>query len=57
MGGLLHKGLNTVELPPLQAGTLSYTCSMGMYSGEITIVDPPAGMTGLTRRWVRRAAC
>ena len=46
MGGPLHKGLNTVELPPLPAGTLSYTCSMGMYSGQITIVDPPVGVTG-----------
>jgi len=48
MGGLLRKGLNTVELPPLPAGTLSYTCSMGMYSGQITVVEPPAGMTGAT---------
>jgi sulfite exporter TauE/SafE len=48
MGGLLHTGLNTVELPPLKAGTLSYTCSMGMYSGQITIVDPPTGMSGAT---------
>ena len=46
IGGLLHKGLNTVELPPLPVGTLSYTCSMGMYGGRITIVDPPAGVTG-----------
>ena len=50
MGGLLHKGLNTVELPALPAGTLSYTCSMGMYSGQITIVEPPAGMRGATDR-------
>lgn len=46
IGGLLRKGLNTVELPPLPVGTLSYTCSMGMYGGRITIVDPPAGVTG-----------
>jgi uncharacterized protein len=46
LAGALRKGPNTVELPPLRAGTLSYTCSMGMYSGQITIVDPPAGVTG-----------
>jgi hypothetical protein len=42
----LRKGLNTVELPSLPVGTLSYTCSMGMYSGQITIVAPPTGVTG-----------
>lgn len=42
LGGMLRKGPNIVELPPMQAGTLSYTCSMGMYSGQITIVDRPA---------------
>jgi len=46
LAGALRKGPNTVELPPLRAGTLSYTCSMGMYSGQITIVDRPAGVTG-----------
>ena len=46
LAGALRKGPNTVELPPMPAGTLSYTCSMGMYSGQITIVDPPAGVTG-----------
>lgn len=42
LAGALRKGLNTVELPALPVGTLSYTCSMGMYSGKITIVDRPA---------------
>jgi len=39
----LDKGANTFELPPLEAGTLNYTCAMGMYAGKITIVDAPAG--------------
>jgi sulfite exporter TauE/SafE/copper chaperone CopZ len=38
----LAKGVNTFELPPMEAGTLNYTCAMGMYGGRITIVDPPA---------------
>ena len=39
----LKKGLNEIDLPAMKAGTLSYTCSMGMYGGTITIVDPPTG--------------
>ena len=46
LGGLLRKGLNTVELPAMPVGTLSYTCSMGMYSGQITILAQPTGVTG-----------
>ena len=42
----LHKGANEIDLPAMKAGTLSYTCSMGMYGGTITIVDPPTGGTG-----------
>jgi sulfite exporter TauE/SafE/copper chaperone CopZ len=42
----LHKGPNVIELPAMKAGTLSYTCSMGMYGGTITIVDPPTGGAG-----------
>jgi sulfite exporter TauE/SafE/plastocyanin domain-containing protein/copper chaperone CopZ len=30
---------NVIDLPALQAGTLEYTCSMGMYWGSIRIVD------------------
>ena len=40
---IFKKGANTIELPALPAGTLSYTCSMGMYGGQITIVDQPTG--------------
>ncbi len=42
---ILKEGANTIELPALPAGTLAYTCSMGMYGGQITIVDRPTGMT------------
>ena len=45
----LHKGLNEIDLPAMKAGTLSYTCSMGMYGGTITIVDPPTGAVGGAR--------
>jgi sulfite exporter TauE/SafE/copper chaperone CopZ/plastocyanin len=40
---IFKKGANTIELPALPAGTLNYTCSMGMYGGQITIVDRQAG--------------
>jgi sulfite exporter TauE/SafE/copper chaperone CopZ len=39
----LHEGKNEIDLPALPAGTLAYSCSMGMYGGQITIVEPPAG--------------
>jgi hypothetical protein len=42
----LRKGPNVLDLPAMKAGTLSYTCSMGMYGGTITIVDPPTGGVG-----------
>ncbi len=42
----LSKGPNTFELPALPAGTLSYTCAMGMYSARITVVERPADETG-----------
>jgi plastocyanin domain-containing protein len=38
----LSMGANTFELPALPAGTLDYTCAMGMYSARITVVDRPA---------------
>ena len=40
-GAQLRLGPNTLRLPALPAGRLRYTCAMGMYSGAITIVDPP----------------
>jgi sulfite exporter TauE/SafE len=42
----LHLGANTIDLPALSAGTVYYSCAMGMFSGAITIVDRPAGTTG-----------
>ena len=42
----LKKGPNVLKLPAMKAGTLQYTCSMGMYGGTITIVDPPTGGVG-----------
>ena len=42
----LHKGLNEINLPAMKAGSLSYTCAMGMYGGTITILDPPTGGVG-----------
>ena len=42
----LALGANAIELPALPAGTLSYTCAMGMYGGKITVVDRPADETG-----------
>jgi plastocyanin domain-containing protein len=38
----LYEGPNSLELPPLRAGTVTYTCAMGMYSARITVVDAPA---------------
>jgi sulfite exporter TauE/SafE/copper chaperone CopZ len=38
----LRQGTNTVDLPVLDAGTLPFTCVMGMYSGTLVVVDPPA---------------
>jgi sulfite exporter TauE/SafE/copper chaperone CopZ len=41
----LHLGANTIELPALSAGTVYYSCSMGMFGGAITVVDRPTGPT------------
>ena len=38
----LKQGLNSVELPALDKGTVPFTCVMGMYSGNLFVVDPPA---------------
>lgn len=44
-GVRLKLGTNTFELPALEAGVVRYTCSMGMYSGSITVVERPAPST------------
>jgi plastocyanin domain-containing protein len=38
----LAQGPNTVALPALDAGEVPFTCVMGMYSGTLTAIDPPA---------------
>jgi plastocyanin len=43
---LLHVGENTFEIPAQKAGTIDYSCSMGMYGGRITVVDRPVGQAG-----------
>jgi len=36
---LLRKGENTLTFTPTEVGTLHFTCSMGMYSGDFTVTD------------------
>jgi hypothetical protein len=36
---ILHEGPNVIDLPALPAGTVAYSCSMGMYGGRITVVE------------------
>ena len=40
----LHAGENTIDLPALEPGRVSYSCSMGMYGGQLTVVAPPSGV-------------
>ena len=35
-------GANSVTLPALDEGVLPFTCVMGMYSGNLIAIDPPA---------------
>jgi plastocyanin domain-containing protein len=42
----LHKGENTIDLPPLKPGRVAYSCSMGMYGGTLTVVDGKPGAAG-----------
>lgn len=37
----LSKGLNTVDLPALDSGVLPFTCVMGMYTGNLIVIDQP----------------
>ena len=39
----LVTGVNTLERPAMESGRWDFTCVMGMYSGSITAIDPPAG--------------
>jgi Uncharacterized conserved protein len=38
----LAAGRNVIELPKLSAGTYDYSCGMGMYTGRIVVIAPPA---------------
>ena len=42
----LRLGSNTIDLPAMPPGVLTYSCSMGMYGGRITIVERPTGANG-----------
>lgn len=41
----LHVGDNKIELPAMASGTLDYSCAMGMYGGQITVIDRPNGVS------------
>jgi uncharacterized protein len=43
--GVLKEGRNVIELPALAKGTYNYSCSMGMYTGRIVVIDPPKATT------------
>jgi sulfite exporter TauE/SafE/copper chaperone CopZ len=45
----LAKGENVIDLPPLEPGTIAYTCSMGMYGGTLTVVEPQGAITAAPR--------
>ena len=38
---VLVEGRNVIELPALATGTYAYSCTMGMYSGRLTVIKPP----------------
>lgn len=38
----LQQGPNTFRLPPLDPGVLHYSCAMGMYAAQITVLPKPA---------------
>jgi len=42
-GTQLRLGQNKLSLKALPAGVIHYSCAMGMYSGSITVIEPPAG--------------
>lgn len=46
----LHGGENAIDLPPLKPGRIAYSCSMGMYGGSLTVIEPADGiLEGLAR--------
>lgn len=38
---VLQKGINIIEFPAQEPGTIAFSCSMGMYRGSFTVVAPP----------------
>jgi sulfite exporter TauE/SafE/copper chaperone CopZ len=44
----LVQGENTVDLGPLEAGIIPFTCVMGMYNGTLNVVPRPATKTANT---------
>ena len=43
-GTQLRIGPNKLRFEALQPGVIRYSCAMGMYSGSITVVEPPADL-------------
>lgn len=39
----LHPGENIIEFTPAEVGTISFTCSMGMFRGSFTVVENSGG--------------
>lgn len=39
--GVLSEGRNVIELPALSAGIYRFSCTMGMYTGRIVVIEPP----------------
>lgn len=39
----LHPGENIIEFTPKEAGTINFSCTMGMYRGTFTVVDSAGG--------------
>jgi sulfite exporter TauE/SafE/copper chaperone CopZ len=44
----LVKGANTIDLPAQPVGTITFSCSMGMYGGTVAVVDRPSSTTSAT---------
>ena len=43
---LLAEGENVIDLPALGPGRIEYTCSMGMYSAALRVVEGDVGALG-----------
>lgn len=42
----LREGENVIDLPAMRPGTIQYMCSMGMYGGQLTVVEAPVPSPG-----------